>query len=89
MKPKFTIKMSLITVCKTRVVSTRSIVLPTSAPRKRARLYWETKSRSNVNTAYADGKAQMGSNSLPVADVDYIRLIRFSLDDTDDVRYPK
>ena len=42
MKPKFAIKMSLVTVRKRWIVSKRSVVLPTSAPRKRARHYWKT-----------------------------------------------
>ena len=59
MKPTFATKVSFITVCKRWVVSTRSNILPSSALRKPARSYSQSRSRSHKHT-----ERQMWENSL-------------------------
>ena len=65
-----------------RVVSTRSIVLPTSAL-KPARCYSETRSRSKVSGAYDIERQKCNKTHFSVANLGFIRLILLGLADSD------
>ena len=63
-------------------VSTRSIVLPTSALSKPARCYSESRSRSKVSGAYDTERHKCNKTNFAVANIGFIRLIILGLADS-------